>query len=60
MMNLILPLLAVTERVDFLNSIGKIYVVVIVILVLFAGIISFLFRLDQKISQIENQIKNDE
>lgn len=59
-MNLMLPLLAAAERVDFLNSIGKIYVVVIVIMVLFAGIVSFLFRLDQKISQLENQIKNDE
>ena len=59
-MNLMLPLLAALERVDFLNSIGKIYVVVIVIMVLFAGIVSFLFRLDQKISQLENQIKNDE
>lgn len=55
-----LPLLAALEREDFLNSIGKIYVVVIVIMVLFAGIVSFLFRLDQKISQLENQIKNDE
>lgn len=59
-MNLMLPLLAVAERADFLSSIGKIYVVVIVILVLFAGIISFLFRLDQKITKLENQIKNDE
>lgn len=59
-MNLMLPLLAALEREDFLNSIGKIYVVVIVIMVLFAGIVSFLFRLDQKISQLENQIKNDE
>ncbi len=59
-MNLMLALLAALERVDFLNSIGKIYVVVIVIMVLFAGIVSFLFRLDQKISQLENQIKNDE
>ncbi len=59
-MNLILPLLAVSKNADFLNSIGKIYVVVIVIMVLFAGIITFLFRLDQKITQLENQIKNDE
>jgi hypothetical protein len=55
-----LPFLVVAERADFLNSIGKIYVVVIVIMVLFAGIISFLFRLDQKITKLENQIKNDE
>lgn len=59
-MNLILPLLAVSKNADFLNSIGKIYVVVIVIMVLFAGIITFLFRLDRKITQLENQIKNDE
>ena len=59
-MNLMLPFLAVAERAYFLNSIGKIYVVVIVIMVLFAGIISFLFRLDQKITKLENQIKNDE
>ena len=41
---------------DFMDSIGKIYVVVAVILVIFFGIIIFLIRLDRKIARLENQI----
>lgn len=41
---------------DTLRSNGKIYVVVAVILTIFAGIIIYLIRLDRKITRLE---KND-
>jgi hypothetical protein len=40
---------------DTMRKEGKIYVVVAVILTIFAGIIIYLIRLDRKISKIENQ-----
>jgi CcmD family protein len=45
---------------DFLRSTGKIYAVVAVIVVIFIGIIIFLFRLDHKLTKLENQIKNEQ
>lgn len=45
---------------DFLRSTGKIYSVVAVILVIFIGIVIFLFRLDNKLTKLENQIKNEQ
>lgn len=39
---------------DVMRSNGKIYVVVAVILTIFAGIILYLVRLDRKISKMEN------
>jgi hypothetical protein len=46
-----------TEMADVMRSNGKIYVVVAVILTIFAGIIIYLVRLDRKISKIEkNQL----
>ncbi len=44
---------------DFLRSTGKIYSVVAVIVVIFIGIIMFLFRLDHKLTKLENHIKNE-
>ncbi len=41
------------EMADSLRSNGKIYVVVAVILTIFAGIILYLIRLDRKISKLE-------
>lgn len=42
---------------DLLRSNGKIYVVVAVILTIFAGIIFYIIRLDKKISRLEkNQL----
>ena len=40
---------------DAMRSNGKIYVVVAVILTLFAGIVFYLVRLDKKISQLERE-----
>jgi hypothetical protein len=41
------------EMADSMRSNGKIYVVVVVILTIFAGIILYLIRLDRKISKLE-------
>jgi len=45
---------------DFMRSIGKIYVVTGVMLVLLLGIAVFLLVLDRRLTQLENQIKSDE
>jgi CcmD family protein len=45
---------------DFLRSTGKIYSVVAVIAVIFIGIAFFLYRLDSKLTKLENQIKNEQ
>ena len=41
------------EMADALRQNGKIYVVVAVILAIFAGIIIYLIRIDRKISKLE-------
>lgn len=43
------------EMADVMRSNGKIYVVVAVILTIFAGIILYLIRLDRKITKLEKQ-----
>ncbi len=48
------------EMADLLRSSGKIYVVVLVILTIFAGIILYMFRLEKNISRLENQIPKEE
>jgi CcmD family protein len=48
------------SNLDFLRSTGKIYAVVTVIAVIFVGIVIFLFRLDNKLTKLENQIKNEQ
>lgn len=49
-------LLAQSENPDFLRSIGKIYVVVLVIAVVFICIVFFLIYLDRRLTKLENQI----
>ena len=44
------------EMADTFRSNGKIYVVVAVILTIFAGIIIYLIRLDRKISKLEKEL----
>ena len=39
---------------------GKIYVVVTVILVIFAGLTFYLWRLDRKLTNLEHQIKDSD
>ena len=45
------------DMADSMRSNGKIYVVVAVILTIFAGIIFYIIRLDRKISRLE---RNDQ
>ena len=47
------------EQIDFMRSIGKIYVVVAVILVILLGLFYFLFRMDKNLTKLENQINRD-
>lgn len=54
------PALAHGAEADFMQSIGKIYVVVVVLLAALAGIAAYLFYLDRRLSKIENQIKEHE
>ncbi len=44
---------------DFMRETGKIGVVTGVILVIFFGIVVWLFRLERKLTNIEHQIHND-
>ncbi len=46
---------AAPEMADKFRSDGKIYVVVLVLATIFAGIIIYLIRLDSKISKLEKQ-----
>jgi CcmD family protein len=45
---------------DFMRQTGKIYVVVAVILVIFAGIAWYLWRLDRRLTELEHQISNSD
>jgi CcmD family protein len=44
---------------DFLESMGKMYVVLAVVLAIFLGIVVFLIYLDRKLTKLENQIKEE-
>jgi len=46
--------------VDFLASTGKIYSVIAVIVVVLLGIGFFLYRIDNKLTKLENQINNEQ
>ena len=46
------------DMADEMRSNGKIYVVVAVILTIFAGIILYLIRLDRKITKLEKNIRS--
>lgn len=50
---------AESGAVDFLNSTGKIYSVIAVILVILLGLAFILIRLERKISKLEKQINNE-
>ncbi|MEW6467425.1 MAG: CcmD family protein [Bacteroidota bacterium] len=45
------------EMADLMYSNGKIYVVVGVILLIFAGIIAYLVAIDRKVSRVERELK---
>ncbi|MCE7864566.1 MAG: CcmD family protein [Bacteroidetes bacterium CHB5] len=44
------------EMADTMRSEGKIYVVVAILLLIFAGLITYLILLDRKISKIEKKL----
>lgn len=46
---------AAPEMADKMRAEGKIYVVVLVLATIFAGIIAYLVRLDRKISRLEKE-----
>jgi uncharacterized membrane protein len=41
---------------DFMNSNGKIYVVMVVVLIILIGLFLFIYSVDKKISQLEKQL----
>jgi hypothetical protein len=45
------------EMADALRSNGKIYVVVLIILIVFAGMIFYLFLMDKKVKKLENMVR---
>lgn len=47
----------VPEMADLMRSSGKIWVVVAVLAVIFAGIFAYLIRLDRKITRLERETK---
>ncbi len=51
------PALQAQTDVDFMHSMGKMYVVVAVIVVIFLGIVVYLVSLDRKLTKLENQIR---
>lgn len=53
-----LPLFAQIEMADQFRSEGKIYVVVVTIGLILAGLFFFLFWLERRLSQLENKSKN--
>jgi CcmD family protein len=44
------------EMADTMRSEGKIYVVVTILLIIFAGLIAYLVLLDRKVSRIEKKL----
>jgi hypothetical protein len=48
------------EMADALRSSGKIYVVVVVVAVVFAGLLVYLWRIDKKVSKLEDHIAKEE
>jgi CcmD family protein len=49
---------AQTEMADVMRSNGKIYVVVVVLATIFAGIFAYLIMLERKISKLEKESKS--
>lgn len=51
---------AESPAIDFLRSTGKIYSVIAVIVVILLGIAFFLYRMDNKLTKLENKINNEQ
>ncbi|MCP4438929.1 MAG: CcmD family protein [Aureispira sp.] len=55
---ILLPQLLMAQdavKTDYMNNMGKIYVVVGVLTIIFVGIIFFLIYLERKVARLENQ-----
>lgn len=56
LMFILLPLCAVAQgSVDFLRSTGKIYSVVLAVVILFLGIVFYVWSLDRKVKKMEDE-----
>jgi CcmD family protein len=51
----VIDLNAQTEMADGMRTNGKIYVVVVVLATIFAGIFAYLWKLERKISKLEKE-----
>ncbi|MEL6140562.1 MAG: CcmD family protein [Bacteroidota bacterium] len=51
-----LPLFAQAGGGDFMRSLGKMYVVVGVIVLVFLGLVAFVWFLDRRLTKLEDQI----
>jgi CcmD family protein len=49
----------ITLQTDFLSNTGKIYSVVVGIVVIFLGITFYIWQVDKKIKKLEKQIKHE-
>lgn len=45
---------------DFIRSIGKIYVVVAVLVIVLLGLFAYLYIVDRRLTNLEEQIQDDE
>ncbi|RZL14619.1 MAG: CcmD family protein [Hymenobacter sp.] len=45
------------EMADALRASGKIYVVVLVIVIIISGLLAYLVRLDRKVSRLEREVE---
>ncbi len=52
-------LMGANQGADFFQSIGKIYVVVTVMAIIFLGLALYLFRMDKRISHLEKKSRNE-
>jgi hypothetical protein len=53
-------LFANNDSGDYMSNIGKIYVVIAVIVVIFLGIFAFLLIIEKRLKKLENQNPNNE
>lgn len=56
---LTIPMQAESATIDFLRSTGKIYSVVAGIVAIFIGLAFYLWRIDRKLTKLENHIKDE-
>lgn len=56
---MMIPLIIIgQESADFLRSTGKIYSVVLAVVILFLGVVLYVWRLDIKLSKMEDEFQN--